>query len=70
MCAGVAWSARVPRVVFGTANPKGGSAGSLYNLLADPRLNHEAEVVPGVLADEAGALLTDFFAGLRAPGAR
>jgi tRNA(adenine34) deaminase len=52
-------------VVFGAANPKGGSAGSLYNLLADPRLNHEAEVVPGVLADEAGALLTDFFADLR-----
>ena len=65
MCAGAIWSARVDRLVFGAANPKGGSAGSLYNLLVDPRLNHETEVVPGVLADEAASLLRGFFAGLR-----
>lgn len=61
MCAGAAWAARVPLIVFGAADPKGGAAGSLYNLAADPRLNHEAEVVPGVLADECGRLLRAFF---------
>jgi tRNA(adenine34) deaminase len=61
MCAGAAWAARVPLIVFGAADPKAGAAGSLYNLAADPRLNHEAEVVPGVLADECGSLLTTFF---------
>jgi tRNA(adenine34) deaminase len=61
MCAGAAWAARVPLIVFGAADPKAGAAGSLYNLAADPRLNHEAEVVPGVLADECAALLTAFF---------
>jgi tRNA(adenine34) deaminase len=61
MCAGAVWAARLPLLVFGAADPKAGAAGSLYNLAADPRLNHETEVVSGVLADECGALLSDFF---------
>ena len=65
MCAGAAWAARVARVVFGAADPKAGSAGSLYNFAADPRLNHGTEVVRGVRAEECGALLTDFFANRR-----
>ncbi len=65
MCAGALWAARVARVVFGAADPKAGAAGSLYNLCADPRLNHEVEVVPGVRADEAAALLQAFFAERR-----
>ena len=65
MCAGAAWAARVPLIVFGAADPKAGAAGSLYNLAADPRLNHETEVVPGVLAAECAALLTTFFAARR-----
>jgi tRNA(adenine34) deaminase len=61
MCAGALVAARVDAVVFGAADPKAGACGSLYNLCADPRLNHEAEVVAGVRADEAAALLADFF---------
>jgi tRNA(adenine34) deaminase len=61
MCAGAVWAARLPLLVFGAADPKAGAAGSLYNFSADPRLNHATEVVPGVLADECGALLSAFF---------
>jgi len=61
MCAGGAWAARLPLVVYGAADPKAGAAGSLYNFSADPRLNHRTEVVPGVLAEECAALLGDFF---------
>ena len=61
MCAGALVAARVDQVVFGAADPKAGASGSLYNLCADPRLNHEVEVVAGVRADEAASLLTDFF---------
>jgi len=61
MCAGAAWAARVDAVVFGAADPKAGAAGSLYNLAADPRLNHGASVAAGVRADEAAVLLRDFF---------
>jgi tRNA(adenine34) deaminase len=60
-CCGAVVLARVPRVVYGAPDPKAGMAGSLGNLLQDPRLNHRAEVVPGVLGAEAGRLLTDFF---------
>ena len=66
MCAGAAWASRIPLLVFGVADPKAGSTGSLYNLAADPRLNHEIEVVAGIRADECGALLADFFDGRRA----
>jgi tRNA(adenine34) deaminase len=66
MCAGAAVAARVDRVVYGAADPKAGACGSLYNLCVDPRLNHEAAVVPGVRATEASALLTAFFTARRA----
>ena len=62
MCAGALVAARVERVVFGAADPKAGACGSLYNVAADPRLNHQVEVVSGVRGDEAARLLTDFFA--------
>lgn len=65
MCAGAALLARIGRVVFGAEDPKAGATGSLYNLGADPRLNHEFEVTPRVLQDECGELLRDFFADLR-----
>jgi tRNA(adenine34) deaminase len=65
MCAGAAWLARVDRVVFGAWNPEYGAAGSLWDVLRDGRLNHLAEVVAGVLADECAALLGDFFAERR-----
>jgi tRNA(adenine34) deaminase len=65
MCAGAIVLARVPRVVFGTADPKAGAAGSVLDVLAEPRLNHRPEVLGGVLADECSALLRDFFAARR-----
>jgi tRNA(adenine34) deaminase len=61
MCAGALVAARVDRVVFGAADPKAGACGSLYNLCVDPRLNHEVDVISGIRADEAAALLTGFF---------
>ena len=65
MCAGAAVAARLAKVVFATPDPKGGAAGSLYNVCCDPRLNWEAAVVPGVRADEAKAQLATFFTGVR-----
>jgi len=65
MCAGALVAARVGRVVFGASDPKAGACGSLYNLVADPRLNHEVAVTYGVRADECTALITKFFADLR-----
>jgi tRNA(adenine34) deaminase len=67
MCAGAALLARVDAVVFGAADAKAGALGSLYHLGADPRLNHELAVHPGIRADECAALLRDFFAARR-PG--
>jgi tRNA(adenine34) deaminase len=61
MCAGAAVLARLDRVVFGAADPKAGFAGSLGNLLEDPRLNHTVAFTGGVLADECGDLLRSFF---------
>jgi tRNA(adenine34) deaminase len=66
MCAGALVAGRVGRLVFGAADPRAGSAGSLYNLCADPRLNHELPVVPGVQAEACAELLTAFFGGRRA----
>jgi tRNA(adenine34) deaminase len=66
MCAGAAVAARVSEVVFGATDPKAGALGTLYHLGADPRLNHELEVRPGVRAEEAATLLRDFFAERRA----
>jgi tRNA(adenine34) deaminase len=68
MCAGALVAARVGRLVFGAADPKAGACGSLYNLLADPRLNHDVQVEPGVLAERCAALLSEFFADRRGPG--
>ncbi len=65
MCAGAAVLARVDRVVFGAADPKAGFAGSLGDLVRDPRLNHRAEVAGGVLADECGEVLREFFRSRR-----
>lgn len=61
MCAGAAVLSRLDRVVFGAADPKAGFAGSLGNLLQDPRLNHTVAVTDGVLAEEGGDLLRTFF---------
>jgi tRNA(adenine34) deaminase len=65
MCAGAIWAARVPLLVYGAADPRAGSSGSLYNFAADPRLNHATEIVRGVRAEECGALLSAFFAARR-----
>ena len=61
MCIGAAVHARVTRLVFGAPDPKSGAAGSLYNVPEDLRLNHRIEVVHGVLAEECGKLMQDFF---------
>jgi len=61
MCAMAMVHARVARVVYAAADPKTGAAGSVFDLLADPRHNHRVDVVGGVLADEAGTLLTSYF---------
>src|SRR2546429_9667571 len=66
MCAGALVSARVDRLVFGAADPKAGFAGSLGDLVRDPRLNHRLEVTSGVLADETGELVREFFRSMRA----
>jgi len=65
MCAGALLNSRVQRVVFGAFDPKAGALGSLYNVGADPRLNHEFEILGGVLADECGQMLSRFFADRR-----
>ena len=65
MCAGAIVQSRVERVVYGADDPKGGCAGTLMNLLQEERFNHRAAVTRGVLAEECGALLSDFFRGLR-----
>jgi tRNA(adenine34) deaminase len=65
MCAGAIVLARVPRVVFATADPKTGAAGSVMNVLADPALNHRPVVAGGLLAGEAGDMLRAFFAARR-----
>jgi tRNA(adenine34) deaminase len=65
MCAGAMVLARIERLVYGAADPKAGFAGSLGDLVRDPRLNHRLDVEAGVLADEAGALLQEFFRGRR-----
>jgi tRNA(adenine34) deaminase len=61
MCAGAAVRARLRRVVFGCADPRGGGAGSLVNLLQNPKLNHQCDISSGVLAEECAHLLQDFF---------
>jgi tRNA(Arg) A34 adenosine deaminase TadA len=65
MCAMAAVHARLARVVHGAADPKTGAAGSVFDLLADPRHNHRVEVVGGVLGAEAGAMLSAYFRAKR-----
>ncbi len=66
MCAGGLVAARVSRLVFAAPDPKSGACGSLYNLCADPRLNHELSVERGVLGRDAGKLLAEWFTARRA----
>ena len=65
MCAGAIVLARIPRVVYGTRDPKAGAAGSVFDVLREPALNHRPEVVAGVREGECAALLRDFFANRR-----
>lgn len=65
MCAGAIILARVKKVVYGAADPKGGCCGTLMNLLGDERFNHQSEVTSGVLEKECGQMLSDFFRGIR-----
>ena len=68
MCAGAIVLARLDRLVYGASDPKAGAVDSLYRLCGDPRLNHQVDVVSGVLAGACGAILTDFFRRQRAMG--
>ena len=68
MCAGALVLARVQRLVFGADDPKAGAVGALYDVPRDPRLNHNVEVVRGVLAQRCGDLLTEFFRARRGGG--
>jgi tRNA(adenine34) deaminase len=65
MCAGAIVQARIPLVVYGTPDPKAGCAGTLMNLLQEPRFNHRTELVADILREDCAALLTDFFRSLR-----
>jgi len=65
MCMGAIILSRIPTLVFGCYDPKGGAAGSLYDLSDDPRLNHSVELVPRVLEEECSGMLSEFFAALR-----
>ncbi|WP_066322403.1 tRNA adenosine(34) deaminase TadA [Bacillus sp. FJAT-29814] len=65
MCSGAIMLSRVKRVVYGASDPKGGCAGTLMNLLQDDRFNHQSEVTKGVLEQECGQLLSDFFRKIR-----
>ena len=67
MCAGAVVNARLGRLVYGATDPKAGAVASLYEICADARLNHRPPVTAGVLGDECGQLLKDFFAGRRGP---
>ncbi len=66
MCVGAMFHSRIGRVVYGAKEPKTGAAGSVFNLFTEPRLNHHARIEGGVLAEECGTLLSEFFAKRRA----
>ena len=68
MCAGAIVQARIPRLVYGAADPKAGAVRSLYRLCDDLRLNHRAEITEGVLAERCGRLLSEFFQRQRSLG--
>lgn len=65
MCAGAMVQSRVPLTVYGTTDPKAGCAGTLMNLLEEPRFNHRTEIIQGILQEECAELLTSFFRRLR-----
>ena len=65
MCAGAIVQARIPRVVYGSANPKAGCGGSVLNILEMKEFNHRCEVVRGIREDECSRILTEFFAEMR-----
>jgi len=65
MCAGAIVQARVPRLVYGADDPKGGAFRTSFELLTSPKLNHKVEVIPGILSEEASSLLQSFFAARR-----
>jgi tRNA(adenine34) deaminase len=67
MCAGALTAARIARLVYGATDPKAGAVGSLWDVLRDRRLSHRTEVIGGVLAEDCGALLREFFAQRRHP---
>jgi tRNA(adenine34) deaminase len=68
MCAGAIVNARIPTVVMGAMDPKAGAAGSVFQLLDEPRLNHRCEMVSGIFAERCGHILTQFFQAKRALG--
>ena len=68
MCAGAIVLARIDRLIYAADDPKTGACGSLYNIPQDGRLNHRVQITRGVLADDAGQLLSDFFKKQRAMG--
>ena len=68
MCSGAILQSRIPRIVFGALDPKGGAVCSLYQLLEDARLNHQCTITGGVLAEPCGRVLTEFFQSKRALG--
>ncbi|CAM3115721.1 tRNA adenosine(34) deaminase TadA [Paenibacillus sediminis] len=65
MCAGAIVQSRIPQIVYGTTDPKAGCAGTLMNLLQEPRFNHRTEIISGILQEECSSLLTEFFRKLR-----
>ncbi|MBN8194595.1 tRNA adenosine(34) deaminase TadA [Bacillus sp. NTK074B] len=65
MCSGAIILSRIDKVIYGANDPKAGCAGTLMNLLEDDRFNHQCDVLPGVLAEECGGILSRFFKGLR-----
>ena len=70
MCAGAILQARIPSLVYGAADPKAGAVSSLFRLLGDARLNHRTEVVPSVLEEDCGRILSEFFSQRRRAGQR
>ena len=65
MCAGAMIQARVPKLVYGADDPKGGAVHSCFEVLSNPKLNHQVDVVSGILAEESAVLLQSFFAARR-----
>lgn len=68
MCAGAIVNARIPRLIYGCDDPKAGAVRTLYRICEDERLNHRVEVTPGILAEDCGRILREFFAEQRAKG--